>query len=258
MHDLWQDVRYGARMLRRAPGFAVVVAAILALGIGANSAIFSVVNAVLLRPLPYRDPARLVRVDETDPKGEARGVSPAAMLLLAQRAHAFEDIAVSRWQNLTLTGPEGAENVFGGLVSPSAFRMLGTQPSLGRVFRTDEFNPAAPDAVVLSARLWRRRFGANPAVLGRTLLDERQAVHHRGHHAGRFPPRPAIRAVDPVEIHRRRNLRPLRPHHLHRAPASRRHAPAGEIRSAVRSSGRTAPATPAKAGVCASHRWPNR
>ena len=157
-------------MLRRAPGFAAVVAAVLALGIGANSAIFSVVNAVLLRPLPYRDPARLVRLDQTDPKGEARGLSPADMLLLTARVPAFENIAVSRWQNLTLTGPEGAENVFGGLVSPSAFAMLGTQPSLGRVFRDDEFAPAAADAVVLSARLWRRRFGSNRAVLGRALL----------------------------------------------------------------------------------------
>src|SRR5258708_8230580 len=108
------DLRYGARMLRRAPGFAAVVAAVLALGIGANSAIFSVVNAVLLRPLPYREPDRLVRIDETDPKGEPRGVSPADMLLLSARVHAFESIAVSHWQNLTLAGPEGAENVFRG------------------------------------------------------------------------------------------------------------------------------------------------
>lgn len=170
MSLLLQDLRYGARMLRRAPGFAAVVAAVLALGIGANSAIFSVVNAVLLRPLPYREPDRLVRVDETDPKGEARGVSPADMLLLAGRVHALESIAVSHWQNLTLTGPEGAENVFGGQSSATSFRMLGAQPAMGRLFRDEEFAPGANDAVLLSHRLWRRRFGGNPNVVGKTML----------------------------------------------------------------------------------------
>lgn len=170
MSPLIQDLRYGVRTLRRTPGFAAVVVAVLALGIGANSAIFSVVNAVLLRPLPYRDPDRLIRVDETDPKHEARGVSPADMLLLASRVHAFESIAVSHWQNLTLTGPEGAENVFGGQVSASAFRMLGTPPARGRLFRDDEFTSGAPDSVILSHRLWRRRFAANPAVIGTTLV----------------------------------------------------------------------------------------
>src|SRR3954452_22220574 len=129
MTDLWQDVRYGARMLRRAPGFAAGVVTGLGLGIRAHSAIFSVVNAVLLRPLPYRDPGRLVRVDETDPKGEARGVSPADMPVLASRVPAFESVALSHWQNLTLTGPEGAENVSGGQVSAQGFAMLGAQPA---------------------------------------------------------------------------------------------------------------------------------
>jgi predicted permease len=167
---LLQDLRYGARMLRRAPGFAAVVAAVLALGIGANSAIFSMVNAVLLRPLPYREPDRLVRIDETDPKGEPRGVSPADMLVLGARVHAFESIAVSHWQNLTLTGPEGAENVFGGQSSAASFRMLGAQPAIGRIFRDEEFEPGGNDAVILSHRLWRRRFGGNPAVVGKTLV----------------------------------------------------------------------------------------
>jgi len=170
MSALLQDVRYGARMLKRSPAFAAAVAAILALGIGANSAIFSVVNAVLLRPLPYRSPQRLVRVDETDPKGEARGVSPADLLVFSSRVHAFESAGLSHWQNLTLTGPEGAENVFGGQVSSSSFAMLGTQPVIGRVFREDEFAPGSPDLAVLTYRLWKRRLGANPAILGRTQM----------------------------------------------------------------------------------------
>src|ERR1035437_7130757 len=119
------DLRYGARMLRRTPGFAAIVVAVLALGIGANSAVFSVVNAVLLRPLPYHDPDRLYRLDEIDPKGQPTGVSPADARIFGERIHAFAELAVSHWQNVTLTGPQGPENDYGGKVSSECFRMLG-------------------------------------------------------------------------------------------------------------------------------------
>src|SRR5664279_1310007 len=107
MSTFLADLKYAARTLRRTPGFAAMVVAILALGIGANSAVFSVVNAVLLRPLPYGDPDRLYRLDEVDPKGQPAGVSPADAQILAGRVHTLENIAVSHWQNVTLTGPQG-------------------------------------------------------------------------------------------------------------------------------------------------------
>src|ERR1017187_6809890 len=116
-----QDLRYAARLLKRTPGFASIVVAVLALGIGANSAVFSVVNAVLLRPLPYHDPDRLYRLDEIDPKGQPAGVSPADAQIFRQRIHAFADLALSHWQNVTLTGPQGPENLYGGKVSSQCF-----------------------------------------------------------------------------------------------------------------------------------------
>src|SRR5512146_1155964 len=117
--------RHATRALARTPGFTATVIAVLALGIGANSAIFSIVNAVLLRPLPYRDPDRLYRLDEVNPKHDAAGVSPADLAAFEARTRLFDGAGVSHWQNLTLTGPEGAENVYGGKVSSTAFAMLG-------------------------------------------------------------------------------------------------------------------------------------
>jgi predicted permease len=167
---LWQDLRYGARLLLRKPGFAAVVVAVLALGIGANSAVFSVVNAVLLRPLPYSDPERLYRLDETNPKGEPDGVSPADLLMFQARTRLFEAVSSSHWENVTLTGREGPENVYGGRISAGSFAMLGSRPALGRLFRADEFRPEAHSVVVLSDRLWKRRFGRDRAVVGTTLM----------------------------------------------------------------------------------------
>src|ERR1035437_8339621 len=170
MSDFLLDLRYAARLLRRTPGFAAIVVAVLGLGIGANSAVFSVVNAVLLRPLPYHDPDRLYRLDEIDPKGQPTGVSPADARIFRERVHAFESIAVSHWQNLTITGPQGPENEYGGRVSSGCFRMLARPAALGRIFRDEEFRPGAPAVVVLTHKLWTRRFAGDRSVLGKTLL----------------------------------------------------------------------------------------
>lgn len=170
MTSLVQDVRFGTRLVARNPGFALLVIGILALGIGANTTVFSIVNAVLLRPLPYSKPDRLFRIDEVSPHGNPEGVSPADLFAFAARTSWIEQGAVVHWQNATLTGPEGPENTYGGRVSGQCFPMLGSSPALGRVFSPEEFRPGAPGVVLLSDRLWQRRFGRNPGVVGRTLM----------------------------------------------------------------------------------------
>ena len=170
MRTFIQDLRYSFRMLLRAPGFAVLVTVILALGVGANSTVFSIVNAVLLRPLPFHNPDELYQLDEVDPKGQAAGMAPADLEDVLHYDHAFAEGAISRWYNATLTGREGAENLFGACVSTQMFSMLDVHPAIGRLFRPDEFQPGAAGAVLLSDRLWTRRYGKNPAVIGTTLM----------------------------------------------------------------------------------------
>jgi putative ABC transport system permease protein len=167
--DLVRDLRGGARAMAAAPGFAAVVILVVALGVGANTAIFSVVNAVLLRPLPYGDPGRLFQIDEMNPDRDAAGVSPADAAIFRDRSSAFESIGLLHWQNLTLTGPEGPENVYGAKVSSGCFSMLRSTPMLGRLFTPEEFRPGAPGVVVLSNRLWARRYNRRPDVIGQPL-----------------------------------------------------------------------------------------
>jgi putative ABC transport system permease protein len=165
-----QDLRFGVRMLLRAPGFAVLVTLILALGVGANSAVFSIVNAVLLRPLPYHDPERIFQLDEVNTKGQPSGVAPMDLDAFQQHSNALEQSAVSHWLNATLTGLEGAENVYGVRVTSDMFPMLGVQPALGRLFRPDEFQSGAAAGILLSDRLWKRRFSGSPSVVGKELM----------------------------------------------------------------------------------------
>ena len=157
-------------MLLRAPGFAVLVTLILALGVGANTAVFSIVNAILLRPLPYHNPERIFQLDEVNPKGQPFGVVPIDREAFQDHSNVLEQSAVSHWLNATLTGPEGGENVWGVRVSSELFPMLGVPPALGRLFRAEEFRPGAAAGVLLSDRLWKRRFAGDPSIIGRPLM----------------------------------------------------------------------------------------
>lgn len=167
--DLARDIRYAARLLLRAPGFAAIALLTLALGIGANTAMFSVLNAVLLRPLPYADPDRLVLVGEP---GRARSVSNVGyttFLDWRERSRGFDEMALIRsWIPTLITNGE-PERINGLRVSANFFHMLGVQPALGRDFTAAEDTPDRWRAVILSDGLWRRRFGGNPSVVGRSV-----------------------------------------------------------------------------------------
>ncbi|HVG31967.1 MAG TPA: ABC transporter permease [Pyrinomonadaceae bacterium] len=174
MGTFFQDLRYGFRMLVKRPGFTVIAVLALALGIGANTAIFSVVNAVLLRPLPYKDPQRIVAVWETNPQlgAEMRNRNEVAMgNFLDWRAQnqTFERMGALFYSNANLTGTGEPERLQSVVVTTDLFEVLGVQPALGRSFRPEEENVASPRVVVLSHGLWQRRFGSDPAVVGRNL-----------------------------------------------------------------------------------------
>ena len=145
-----QDVRYGLRQLRRSPGFTAVAVLTLALGIGANTAIFSVVNAVLLRPLPFKDPSRLVRVEERHEGWPETEFTYATFLDLQDRARSLQDVAAYRDWNFNLVDGGEPEQVAGAMVSASFFPALGVSPWLGRVFTADEDRPGSDNVVVLS------------------------------------------------------------------------------------------------------------
>src|SRR5215475_14316675 len=155
-----QDLRYGLKMLRRNPGFTVVAVLTLALGIGANTAIFSVVDAVLLRPLPYRDPDRLVLVPY------ARGLD---FLRWRDQSKAFESIAAFYFGTADFTGSGEPERLAVAWFSTELFATLGVAPALGRAFTTEEDRVGGEPVVVLSDSLWRRRFGGDPQVIGRAI-----------------------------------------------------------------------------------------
>ncbi len=167
--DLARDAQYAVRLLRRSPGFAAIALITLALGIGANTAIFSVLNAVLLRPLPYADPDRLVMIGERGPGGSAGNVGYTTFLDWRDRSHAFEEIAVIRsWIPTLITNGE-PERISGLRVSSNFFRMLGVTPMVGRDFTAAEDTPDLWRVVIVSDGLWRRRFGADPSVVGRVI-----------------------------------------------------------------------------------------
>src|SRR5262252_6014213 len=166
---IFQDLRYGVRMLGKNPGFTLVAALTLALGIGANAAIFSVVNAVLLRSLPYRDPDRLVMLGYYRARALNDFATGAEFLEWRDQAKSFEQIAAYRFDTADLTGSGEPERLNAGFASADLFSTLGVAPAIGRTFTPQEDTAGGAQAVILSDNLWRRRFGADPQALGRTL-----------------------------------------------------------------------------------------
>jgi putative ABC transport system permease protein len=167
---LLQDLRYGVRLLLRRPAFALVAIATLALGIGTNTAIFTVIDRVILRAVPFADSGRLVVLWETNPRlpVPVMVASPPTLHDWKTRNRSFEDVGAFRWRNVTLGGGE-PEQIRGATVTASLLRVLGVQPILGRLFLDEEDRPGTTPVVLLSDSLWRRRFGARPDVLGETV-----------------------------------------------------------------------------------------
>jgi putative ABC transport system permease protein len=169
LETLWQDLRYGTRMLRKQPGFSLITVLTLALGIGANTAIFSVVKAVLLNPLPYHEPDRLVTLSEAHASAGEMGISWPNYQDWQRRAHSFTEMAASRPITLNLTGVEQPLRLSGRAVTWNFFRVLGVQPQLGRDFTSEDDKVGSMPTIILSDSIWKRSFGATPQVLGRTL-----------------------------------------------------------------------------------------
>src|SRR5215471_6755029 len=169
--ELGQDVRYGLRMLVKKPTFTIVAVLTLALGVGANTAIFSIVDAVLLRSLPYRDPDRLVRIFFNEPGVGLRDVrfSKPELDDLQTRSGVFEDVTPILEGSEDLTGTQQPERVEGVNGSFSYFSMLGVIPQVGRLFGPQDFVPGASSEAVISDGLWRRAYGADPNVVGLIL-----------------------------------------------------------------------------------------
>jgi predicted permease len=172
MQTLWQDLRYGARMLMKKPGFTLIAVATLALGIGATTAIFSVVNAVLLRPLPYPDADRLLTIGQQYKSGPM-GAGEPKFMFWREQSQSFE--AMAAYSNFggaggNLSGGNEAEYVNGLRVSVDFFRVLGVSPALGRGFTEEEDKPGAERVAILSDGLWQRRFGGDRGLIGKTVL----------------------------------------------------------------------------------------
>jgi putative ABC transport system permease protein len=169
LEGLWQDLRYGVRMLVKSPGFTLIAVLTLALGIGANAAIFSFVNAVLLKPLPYPDPERIVSVGEKHPRGFSNPISTLNFLDWERQNRCFQFLSAITPDTVTLTGSDSPEQLNVHRVSASYFKALGVEATLGRTFAASENEVGADLEVVLSNRIWQSRFGGDPKVIGRKI-----------------------------------------------------------------------------------------
>jgi putative ABC transport system permease protein len=170
MQTLLQDLRYGARMLAKKPGFTVIAVITLALGIGANTAIFSVVHALLLRPLPYQEPDRLVMLAQKGSDGRRSTIPYPNYSDWRERAQSFEGMASVRSESFNLTGMDKAVQLRGRTVNWNFFQLLGVQPQLGRLFVTEDDQYGAARTVLLSNGMWKEKFGGDAGVIGSKLL----------------------------------------------------------------------------------------
>ena len=169
MQKIWQDLRYGARMLLKNPGITFVVILALALGIGANTAIFSVVDAVLLRPLPYDQSDQLVFLNETAKSMDEISISYPNFTDWRNQNKVFEKIGVYNRGSYNLTGVGEAERIVTAQMSADLFAALRANPALGRLYTNDEDKPESTPVVVLSYALWQRRFGGQAEILNQQL-----------------------------------------------------------------------------------------
>ena len=169
MNEVLQDLRYAVRTLRKSPGFATVAVLTLAIGIGANTAIFSFVNGVLLKPLPYGEPERILRVLEKPPGGGRNGISTLNFLDWQKDNTVFDYMAAQTGGSVTLTGINEPVQLRGSRVSAHYFDIFGIKPAFGRTFAADEDQVGKEHVAVLSHALWDSQFGADPNVVGRTI-----------------------------------------------------------------------------------------
>jgi predicted permease len=171
LESIWADIKFTLHQLRKLPGFAVTAILTLALGVGANTAIFSVVKAVLLSSLPYKDPGRLVAVWTANTAGDNKPhpSTAADFALWKQRSAVFEDLAPSYDDERTLTGQGAPQLLLGYAVSANYLRILGVQPQLGRLYTDQEDSPGGPPVALLSDSLWRMKFHADPEIVGKAI-----------------------------------------------------------------------------------------
>ena len=171
MNTLWQDLRYGSRMLLKKPGFTLIAVVTLALGIGATTAVFTVVNAVLLRPLPYAEPDRIMALSPDLGSSSFGGTSESKFVFWRENSDSFDGVAATAGigSGVNLSGGDEPDFVTGVRVSADFFRVLGIHPAAGRGFTPEEDSPGGERVVILTDGLWRRHFGGDPALLGKTV-----------------------------------------------------------------------------------------
>ena len=177
LETLFLDAHYALRLLRKSPGFTAVAVLTLALGIGANTAVFGLVDSALLRPLPFREPERLVHIWTTDAGGDLHTPSPPEYLALRKNSRSFEEITATGWANYSYGDDESAwQNLSGFLVTTNWLPTLGIQPILGRNFSAEEQLAGRDTVVILSYRCWRTRFHADPGIVGKQISLNRRTV----------------------------------------------------------------------------------